>query len=114
MQITSLNSTNDKTNADENYMEPTSTAPSTNTAIEKQNGQSASDFSDCGYGTQRENHESVSSSSNEEAYATQKVHQKKPTNQKHRQYAVNNSRIVVVEKKELRRKKLIKRSKSAL
>lgn len=103
-------------NVSENFVEPAPLNSSTSTAIEKQHSQSASDFSDCGYGTQRENQESISSSSNEEFYASQKVHQKKPSNQKHRQNASNNSRntAAILEKKELRKRKLIKRSKSAL
>lgn len=77
---------------------------------------SNSEMSDCGYGTQVENHESISTSSNEDNYPCQKVHQKPPSNQKQRYNAVNNPRsaITAQEKKELRRKKLVKRSKSNL
>lgn len=77
---------------------------------------STSELSDCGYGTQVENQESISTSSNEDNYPCQKIHQKPPCNQKQRYNAVNNPRsaITAQEKKELRRKKLVKRSKSSL
>lgn len=83
---------------------------------QKQKCPSTSELSDCGYGTQVENQESISTSSNEDNYPCQKVHQKPPCNQKQRYNAVNNPRsaITAQEKKELRRKKLVKRSKSSL
>uniref|UniRef100_A0A182JH25 Timeless n=1 Tax=Anopheles atroparvus TaxID=41427 RepID=A0A182JH25_ANOAO len=73
-----------------------------------------SENSDCGYGTQVEK-ESISTSSNEDDIPHQRpVHQKPPSNQKQRFNAANKQRnpISVQEKKELRRKKLVKRGKS--
>ncbi|EDO63569.1 AGAP008288-PA [Anopheles gambiae str. PEST] len=73
-----------------------------------------SENSDCGYGTQVEK-ESISTSSNEDDSPHQKpVHQKPPSNQKQRFNAANKQRnpVSVQEKKELRRKKLVKRGKS--
>nr|AVP27640.1 timeless [Laodelphax striatellus] len=73
-----------------------------------------SELSDCGYGTQLENQGSISTSSNEDESPNTKskpVHQK-PTNliQKTRYHA---GKIVMLhEKKEWKRKKLIKRSKT--
>lgn len=93
---------------------PTSAAGSTD-QIQKDKGQiSLSETSDCGYGTQVEK-ESISTSSNEDDGPNQKpVHQKPPPNQKQRFNAANKSRNPAAphEKKELRRKKLVKRSKS--
>lgn len=74
-----------------------------------------SEFSDCGYGTQVENRELISTSSNEDDIPM--GHQKPPlTNQKQRYNAVNNPRsaITIHDKKEWRRKKLVKRSKCSL
>lgn len=90
--------------------------PATNSEMQKQKHLSTSEVSDCGYGTQVENQESVSISSNEENYPCQKVHQKPPCNQKQRYNAANNPRsgITAQDKKDLRRKKLVKRSKSSL
>lgn len=70
--------------------------------------------SDCGYGTQVENQESISTSSNEDEFKP--VHQKPPPNQRQRFNLVNNPRKVfsAQEKKELRRKKLVKRNKSSM
>lgn len=79
-----------------------------------QNQVSLSEASDCGYGTQAEK-ESISTSSNEDDGPNQKpVHQKPPPNQKQRFNAANKQRnpASIQEKKELRRKKLVKRSKS--
>lgn len=76
---------------------------------------SASEISDCGYGTQIENQEAISTSSNED-YPYEKVHQKPPSNQKQRFNAANNPRSAITAQdiKDLRRKKLVKRSKSSL
>ncbi|XP_065357029.1 protein timeless isoform X2 [Calliphora vicina] len=74
---------------------------------------SQSELSDCGYGTQVENQESISTSSNDDDGPQGKPqHQKPPCSSKAR----NKHRIVltVIDKKELRRKKLVKRSKSSL
>lgn len=74
---------------------------------------SQSEHSDCGYGTQVENQESISTSSNDDETPQDKPqHQKPPCNSKNR----NKQRTIltVVDKKELRRKKLVKRSKSSL
>ncbi|XP_004518569.1 protein timeless isoform X3 [Ceratitis capitata] len=74
---------------------------------------SQSELSDCGYGTQVENQESISTSSNDDDGPQGKPqHQKPPCNTKQR----SKQRIVMamVDKKELRRKKLVKRSKSSL
>lgn len=66
---------------------------------------------DFGYVTQVENQESISTSSNEEDQPQQKpVHQKPHTYQKSR-YPTGKSRTAL-DKKELRRKKLVKRSKT--
>lgn len=76
---------------------------------------SISELSDCGYGTQVENAEVMSTSSNDDDMPM--AHQKPPlTNQKQRFNAVNNPRsaITIQDKKEWRRKKLVKRSKSSL
>uniref|UniRef100_A0A1L8DX49 Putative dna topoisomerase i-interacting protein n=1 Tax=Nyssomyia neivai TaxID=330878 RepID=A0A1L8DX49_9DIPT len=78
----------------------------------KQIAASSQSESDCGYGTQ-DQHESISTSSNEDEQKP--VHQKPPsTNQKQRYNAANKQRNVttVADKKELRRKKLVKRSRS--
>ncbi|XP_059617920.1 protein timeless isoform X2 [Phlebotomus argentipes] len=77
-------------------------------------GPSSQSESDCGYGTQ-DQHESISTSSNEDETPQQKpVHQKPPCNQKQRYNAANKQRsaATVQDKKELRRKKLVKRSRS--
>lgn len=81
----------------------------------KQKHLSTSELSDCGYGTQVENQEAISTSSNED-YPYEKVHQKPPSNQKQRYNAANNPRTTntAQEKNDLRRKKLVKRSKSSL
>ena len=77
---------------------------------------SISELSDCGYGTQVENPELVSATSSNEDDRPP-CHQKPPlTNQKQRYNAANNPRsaITINDKKELRRKKLVKRSRSSL
>ncbi|BFF96130.1 protein timeless [Drosophila madeirensis] len=74
---------------------------------------SQSELSDCGYATQVENQESVSTSSNDDDMPQGKpLHQKPPCNTKPR----NKQRHILtpLDKKELRRKKLVKRSKSNL
>lgn len=84
-------------------------------SIEQRKKSIISEFSDCGYGTQVENHELISTSSNEDDIPM--GHQKPPlTNQKQRYNAVNNPRsaITIHDKKEWRRKKLVKRSKWSL
>lgn len=99
------NSTNELGNSNENNEDEP----------QKQKCPSTSELSDCGYGTQVENQESISTSSNEDNYPCQKVHQKPASNQKQRYNSANNPRsaITAQEKKELRRKKLVKRSKSS-
>lgn len=77
---------------------------------------SVSELSDCGYGTQVENPEFLSTTSSNEDDKPP-CHQKPPSsNQKQRYNAVNNPRsaITIQDKKEWRRKKLVKRSKSNL
>ncbi|KAJ9579783.1 hypothetical protein L9F63_004568, partial [Diploptera punctata] len=76
---------------------------------------SASEMSDCGYGTQMENPESISTSSNEDEgphskRATKPIHQKPHNMQKVRYNAKAN--VLVQDKKEWRRKKLVKRSRT--
>lgn len=82
----------------------------------QQKCESISELSDCGYVTQVENQQSISTSSNEDNYPCQKIHQKPPCNQKQRYNAAMNPRsaITAQEQKEWRRKKLVKRSKSTL
>lgn len=89
--------------------------PRNGTAIVKKQDSSQSEVSDCGYATQmeNENQESVSTSSNDDEVPHQKpVHQKPHIFQKTR-YKDSKSRAVTsLEKKELRRKKLVKRGKT--
>nr|AGZ88039.1 TIMELESS [Belgica antarctica] len=87
-----------------------------------------SELSDCGYGTQasqgdmqlEKKRESISTSSNDDDIPTQKpAHQKPPvTNQKQRFNAAQKQRnpnpTTTQEKKDARRKKLVKRSKSSI
>lgn len=74
---------------------------------------SQSELSDCGYGTQVENQESISTSSNDDDGPQNKPqHQKPPCSSKPRKGQRNI--LTVIDKKELRRKKLVKRSKSSL
>lgn len=74
---------------------------------------SQSEISDCGYGTQFENQESISTSSNDDEHPQMKpVHQKPHTFQKSRYKDGKSRAITILEKKDLRRKKLVKRSKT--
>ncbi|KAI4464277.1 timeout/timeless-2 [Holotrichia oblita] len=74
---------------------------------------SQSEVSDCGYVTQVENQESISTSSNDDDQPSQKpVHQKPHTFQKSRYNTQKTRTTTALEKKELRRKKLVKRSKT--
>ncbi|XP_018567388.1 protein timeless isoform X2 [Anoplophora glabripennis] len=85
---------------------------STNKKISYMCQSSQSEISDCGYVTQIENQESISTSSNEDDQPQQKpVHQKPHSFQKSR-YNGKFRVTTVLEKKELRRKKLVKRSKT--
>ncbi|XP_039278663.1 protein timeless [Nilaparvata lugens] len=73
-----------------------------------------SELSDCGYGTQLENQGSISTSSNEDESPntnSKPVHQK-PTNMIHKARYHVGKIVMLHEKKEWRRKKLIKRSKA--
>ncbi|KAL3281157.1 hypothetical protein HHI36_004375 [Cryptolaemus montrouzieri] len=73
---------------------------------------STSEVSDCGYGTQVGNQEFVSTSSNDDDQPSQKpIHLKPHTFQKTR-YNTGKKTTTALEKKELRRKKLVKRSKT--
>lgn len=67
---------------------------------------------DWGEEAQADNQDSISTSSNEEAYKP--VHQKPPPNQKQRYNAANNPRkpVTAEEKRDLRRKKLARRGSS--
>ncbi|KAJ1520010.1 hypothetical protein ONE63_004241 [Megalurothrips usitatus] len=73
--------------------------------------ESGSEVSDCGYGTQQENQEPNSTSSNEEDAPQRCVKHQKPQHmlQKSR-YANGKPNITPQERKELHRKKLVKRS----
>ncbi|KAJ8942282.1 hypothetical protein NQ318_005600 [Aromia moschata] len=72
-----------------------------------------SEISDCGYVTQVENQESISTSSNDDDQPHQKpVHQKPHSFQKIRYNTGKNRAATALETKELRRKKLVKRSKT--
>lgn len=86
-----------------------------------------SELSDCGYGTQMEK-ESISSSNDDDSYKqnqsnqkssrTKPVHQKPPSqklrfnNNIQRDNKIQRATITLDDKKELRRKKLVKRSKT--
>lgn len=73
----------------------------------------SSQSEDFGYVTQVENQESISTSSNEEDQPQQKpVHQKPHTFQKSRYSSGKSRATTALDKKELRRKKLVKRSKT--
>ncbi|XP_058452711.1 protein timeless [Malaya genurostris] len=83
---------------------------SANQRFKSQKKMSISKESDCGYGTQ-----GISTSSSEEDSVNYKpVHQKPPSNQKHRLNVASkqSSSMLIQEKKEQRRKKLVKRNKS--
>lgn len=70
-------------------------------------------ISDCGYGTQVENQESISTSSNDDDQPRQKpVHLKQHTFLKTRYSGGKSRATTVLDKTELRRKKLVKRSKT--
>ncbi|XP_055915842.1 protein timeless isoform X3 [Eupeodes corollae] len=74
---------------------------------------SQSDQSDYGYSTQIENQESISISSNEEYGPQSKpAHQKPPCNSKPR--TKHRAILTLLDNNDLRRKKLVKRSKSSL
>ncbi|ALC38836.1 tim [Drosophila busckii] len=76
---------------------------------------SQSELSDCGYATQVENQESIStstSSNDDDGPQGKPQHQHPPCNTKPR--ILHRSVIAPIDKKELRRKKLVKRSKSSL
>lgn len=86
--------------------------------VSKQKGESSdgekeaviSETSFCGYGTQIENQESISTSSNDDEVTTKPVHQK-PHNGKQR---INNKARAIITLQERRRKKMVKRGKSNL
>lgn len=69
-----------------------------------------SENSDCGYGTQIENQESISTSSNDDEPAKKPVHQK-PHNPKQR---INTKARSGINMQERKRKKIVKRSKSSI
>lgn len=87
----------------------------TGNSLNKKRPSTQSEVSDCGYITQVENQESITStSSNDDEQPDQKlVHQKPHTFQKSR-YNPQKSRTTTtaLEKKEIRRKKLVKRGKT--
>ncbi|KRT80145.1 hypothetical protein AMK59_8236, partial [Oryctes borbonicus] len=92
-------------------LEQSTSGTSTNSS--KKRASSQSEVSDCGYVTQVENQESISTSSNDDDQPSQKpVHQKPHTFQKSRYNTQKNRATTALEKKELRRKKLVKRSKT--
>lgn len=68
-----------------------------------------SENSDCGYGTQIENQESVSTSSNDDELPSEKPVHQKPHNPKQRVNTKSRSGVTVQERK---RKKIVKRGKS--
>nr|WAM46967.1 protein timeless [Chrysoperla nipponensis] len=80
-----------------------------------------SELSDCGYGTQMEK-ESISSSNDDDSYKqnqsnqkstrTKPVHQKPPSQKLRFNNNIQRATITLDDKKELRRKKLVKRSKT--
>lgn len=76
---------------------------------------SQSEISDCGYATQveNENQESISTSSNDDEQPHQKpVHQKPHTFQKTRYKDTKPRGATASEKKDLRRKRLVRQSKT--
>lgn len=78
---------------------------------------SQSEFSDCGYGTQVENQESISTSSNDDDLPQVKPIHHPPCNQKQRYNAANKQRnncLTIQDNKDWRKKKLVKRSRSTL
>lgn len=68
-----------------------------------------SENSDCGYGTQIENQESISTSSNEDELPSKKPVHQKPHNPKQRANTKVRSGITMQDRK---RKKIVKRGKS--
>lgn len=68
-----------------------------------------SETSDCGYGTQIENHESISTSSNEDELPSKKPVHQKPHNPKQR---VNTKARIGISMQDRKRKKIAKRGKS--
>ncbi|XP_075992234.1 timeless isoform X2 [Anticarsia gemmatalis] len=68
-----------------------------------------SENSDCGYGTQIENQESISTSSNEDELPTKKPVHQKPHNPKQR---INNKVRSCISMQDRKRKKIVKRGKS--
>lgn len=74
---------------------------------------SQSEFSDCGYVTQVENRgESISTSSNDDDQPHQKPIHQKPFQKTRYNNSKKRTAATILEKKELRRKKLVKRSKT--
>lgn len=68
-----------------------------------------SETSDCGYGTQIENQESISTSSNEDELPSKKPVHQKPHNPKQR---VNTKARIGLSMQDRKRKKIVKRGKS--
>ncbi|XP_072936507.1 protein timeless isoform X2 [Epargyreus clarus] len=81
--------------------------PQTQTKVQKKNV--VADNSDCGYGTQIENQESISTSSNEDELPAKKPVHQKPHTAKQR---VSNKTRPNVTAQERKRKKIVKRGKS--
>lgn len=78
---------------------------------------SQSEFSDCGYGTQVDNQESISTSSNDDDSPQEKPIHHPPCNQKQRINAANKQRNILLtnqDSKDSRKKKLVKKSRSTL
>lgn len=73
-----------------------------------------SEFSDLGYVTQLENRESISTSSNEEEDQKRKPVHQKPHSQKHKHCVKLRQIMSAQEKKEKRRKRLIKRGRTSM
>lgn len=71
-----------------------------------------SEFSDCGYVTQLENRESISTSSNEDEYFQKKPVHPKVHMQKYKHGIKLKQVLTAQEKKEKHRKKLVKRGKT--
>ncbi|XP_077292817.1 LOW QUALITY PROTEIN: timeless [Arctopsyche grandis] len=83
-----------------------------NNGVKKDCMSTNSEFSDCGYVTQLENQESISTSSNEDDYSQIKpVHQKSHV-QKHKHGIKLKQVLTAQEKKDKHRKKLVKRGKT--
>lgn len=84
---------------------------------QKRRPTSQSELSDCGYGTQVENQESISTSSNDDDSPQVKPIHHPPCNQKQRYNAANKQRnncLTIQDNKDWRKKKLVKRSRSTL